>query len=318
MKFVLIGHPCVDEIHSADGTVTKSWGGIMYALATMEYSAQGDDVIYPVFPIGRDEEAAFRDFISQYKHVDASGVYAVDAPTNKMKLVYKSGTEKGQRDEHCECVLPPIDYDVIRPHLREAHLVLINMISGFEITLDTLRKIRAAGRRPRIFIYLDAHAMVLGDLVPNGPRKFKHIPDWKDWVMNVDGIQMNEREVKYFSRSEKSLADFAMTFRNIQAIVITRGEKGTSVFMREALKGVKINDVFTRIDVPPITLGPAQDSTGCGDVFGGAFLVRYGWTRHPVLSTQFGNFAAAAKSLFSGMDNILQLRDHIKQFPFFE
>ncbi|HET7153118.1 MAG TPA: carbohydrate kinase family protein [Candidatus Kapabacteria bacterium] len=318
MKFLLIGHPCVDEIHTASGEVIRSWGGIYYTLAAMEHAARLEDVIVPIFPIGKDEEAAFRDRLSGYKHLDLSALQPVDAPTNKMQLFYKNGSESGQRDEHCACVLPPIDYDMIRLHMRDSHFVFVNMVSGFELTLDTLRKIRSAGRRPHVFIYLDVHAMVLGDLVENGPRKFRQIKEWENWVMNVDGIQMNENEVKYFSRSEKSLVDFAATFHNIQVIVITRGEKGTSIYIRDAIKGVEINEVFSRLDIPPVMLGQSRDSTGCGDVYGGAFIMHYAWTRHAVLAAQFASYVAAAKSMLPGSEEIDKLRDYITQYPIFQ
>src|SRR5579872_7224935 len=98
MKFLLIGHPCVDEIHTPGGEVIKSWGGIYYTLAAMEHSARLEDTIIPIFPIGKDEEAAFRARIASYRHLDFSAIKAVDAPTNKMQLFYKNGTESGMRD----------------------------------------------------------------------------------------------------------------------------------------------------------------------------------------------------------------------------
>lgn len=313
MKFVLTGHPCVDQIRTPQGGTITSWGGSFYTLAAMQHSARIDDRIVPVGPIGAKEELDYRRRIADYTHVDHDGLYPVDAKTNTMELVYKS---TGARDEHCACVLPPLDFETIKPHLAGAHFVVANMISGFEFTLDTLRQIRLAGRRPHIFIYLDVHALVLGDLTAKGPRKFRAVENWRDWVMNVDGLQMNEDEVKYFGGTEKEIADNAAMFRNIQVINITRGANGTTVYARD-VKGEPINSVFSRVDIPPVTLGSAVDTTGCGDVYGGAFVMYYAYTRHAILAAQFASYVAAANSTLAGANQIDRLREFVAQYPVF-
>lgn len=313
MKFVLTGQPCIDDIRSADGGRIRSWGGVFYTLAAMQHCARIDDRIVPVSPIGAADETEFRRRIVDYTHVDHDGIYPVDARTNTLELVYKAN---GTRDEHCACVLPPLEFETIKPHLAGAHFVFVNMVSGHDMTLDTLRQIRLAGRRPHIFIYLDVHALVLGDLVAKGPRKYRSVANWSDWMMNVDGLQMNEDEVKYFGGSEKALADNAAMFRNIQVINITRGAKGTSVYGRDT-NGEPINSVFSRVDIPPVTLGAAVDETGCGDVFGGAFVMYFAYTRHAILAAQFASYVAAANSTLAGANNIDRLREFVGQYPVF-
>lgn len=313
MKFIVTGHPCIDEIHAVDGGTIRSWGGIFYTLAAMQHSARIADRIVPVFPINATDQADFQRRIQSYDHIDHEGMYPVPDATNKLDLVYKS---TGAREEHCANVLPAISFETIRPHMAGAHFVFANMISGFELSLDTLRQIRLAGRRPHVFIYMDVHALTLGPLPAKGPRKFREVNDWADWMMNVDGIQMNEDEVKYFGGSEKALADNAAMFRNIQVINVTRGANGTSVYARDA-KGEAINEVFSRVDIPPVTLGTAVDTTGCGDVFGGAFVMYYAYTRHAILAAQFASYVAAANSTLPGANAIDRLREFVGQYPVF-
>ncbi len=314
MNYLVIGHPCLDEIHTAGGKVVTSWGGIIYAIAALDFASSGTDVIHPVFPICKDDERAFRDFIARFRHVDASGVYPVDGPTNRVRLFYPDGDEHGARQEHCECVLPEIDFERLREPMQENDLVLVNMVSGFELSLDTIRQIYKAGHR-HTPIYLDVHAMALGDLVPDGARRFKRVVDWREWLQCVNFVQLNEREAKYFGRSPKAIADFAAIDRRVEAIIITRGSQGSTILIRDGNDLPAVNDTFSRIDIPPVSLGPALDSTGCGDVFGAAFMASYAWKRNPVIAAQFGNFAGAAKSLASGIDGLETLRTYIQQYP---
>ena len=317
MNFLVIGHPCLDEIHTAEGSIVTSWGGIIYALAALDFAAQESDVIHPVFPIGREDEEAFRNFIARFPHIDAEGVYPVDAPTNRVRLFYPEGDQYGARQEHCACVLPPVDFDALRSPMRENDLVLVNMVSGFEVTLETMQRIYKAGHR-QTPIYLDVHAMTLGELVTDGPRRFRRVVDWRDWMQSSNFVQMNEREAKYFGRSPKAIADFAAFDRRVESIVITRGALGSTILVRDAAPELPVvNDTFSRIDIPPVSLGPALDSTGCGDVFGAAFLASYAWRRNPVIAAQFGNFAGAAKSLIAGIGQLDILRTYIQQYPRF-
>src|SRR5260221_653903 len=115
MKFLVTGHPCIDEIRAADGGSVRSWGGIFYALAAMQHCARIDDRIVPVMPIGTADDGEFRRRMSEYTHIDHAGLYAVPDQTNTLELVYKSN---GTRDEHCACVLPPLAFDTIKPHLN--------------------------------------------------------------------------------------------------------------------------------------------------------------------------------------------------------
>jgi sugar/nucleoside kinase (ribokinase family) len=152
--------------------------------------------------------------------------------------------------------------------------------------------------------------------VPNGARRFKRVPDWRDWMQSVNFVQLNEREAKYFGRSLKALADFAAIDRRVESVIITRGAGGTTILFRDDTPELPaVNDYFVRLDIPPVSLGPVRDSTGCGDVFGAAFLSSYAWRRNPVLAAQFGNFAGAAKSLISGIDQLDILRSYIQQYP---
>ncbi len=313
MKYVVLGHPCLDEVVPLGGAPSASWGGIYFALAAMQHCARVDDTIVPVFPIGVNERGDLLQRLRGYTHVDTAGIYTVDQPTFRVRLEYTSASK---RREISRDMLPAIDVEAVRPHLAGAHFVLVNMVSGNDLTLDQLRQIRLATRRPHVFIYLDVHSLVLGDPPAVGARPFRSVPNWNDWAMNVDGLQMNEEELAYFGGDERTLCDGAMSFRNIQVINITRADRGVSVFARDA-KGDAVNEVFSRIDIPPVTLGPVTDCTGCGDVFGAAFLTYYAYTRHAILAAQFATFVAAANGLQAGSLGIDRLREYVAQYPVF-
>jgi sugar/nucleoside kinase (ribokinase family) len=313
MKYVVLGHPCLDEIVPAKGQPASSWGGIFYALAAMQHCARVDDRVVPVFPVGSAEAGALKTKLRGYTHLDLEGIYSVEQPTFRVRLEYDSPTT---RREISRNMLPPIDFETLRPHLAGAHFLLLNMVSGRDLTLDQLRQIRIATRRPHVFIYMDVHSLVLDDPPAQGPRKFRTVANWNDWLMNVDGLQLNEEELVYFGGDERTLCDSAMSFRNVQMINVTRADRGVSVYARDA-KGEPVNEVFSRIDVPPVTLGTMADCTGCGDVFGAAFLTYYAYTRHSILAAQFGAFVAAANGLTAGAAGVDRLREYVAHYPVF-
>jgi sugar/nucleoside kinase (ribokinase family) len=290
---------CLDVIHHLDGTETKSYGGIYFAVAAMANIALESDVIAPVFGVGEKDFDSVKQLLARYANVDTDGMYSFAEETNQVHLFYG---DKGTRTECSKHIAPPVPFSRIEPYLA-VHGIALNMISGSDVTLDTLDQIRLAVRPKNTPIHLDLHSLTLG-VNSDATRVRRAVSEWRRWCFMINSVQMNEEEAagltieKY---DEESLAKQMLPLM-VNAVCITRGAKGATVFQQE-------HKHLLRKEFPGIATG-STDPTGCGDVFGSAFLYQYCRTKSFDLAAEFANRVAAANSAFAGSHNI----DELSQF----
>src|SRR5579872_1626877 len=179
----IIGQPCIDEIISPSGEMTaQALGGIFYSYAAFERAAResGADVEFlPLTWFSKPDEEIILPFISLLAHFkDLSKLFSTDSLTNRVRLVYSDETH---RTEHCPIILPPMTSEELSwIDLSSLDGIFINMISGFDISLETLQWIRS---QTKAYIHLDIHALVLGELSQSAdsPRQITGRKDWKHW-----------------------------------------------------------------------------------------------------------------------------------------
>jgi sugar/nucleoside kinase (ribokinase family) len=145
--------------------------------------------------------------------------------------------------------------------------ILINMITGFDITIDNLRKIRKDFHG---LIYLDVHMLSRG-LDKDNQRRLRLIPNTMEWISSADIIQVNENEI--YSLTEKKseiLAAKDILSYGLKYLLVTKGELGATVFFYEEgelksyfMSSFKLNSVR---------------KIGSGDIFGATFF--YFYLRH--------------------------------------
>jgi len=114
---------------------------------------------------------------------------------------------------------------------------------------------------------------------------------------------LNEEEIAGLSRdtmTEQQTVGHLLTL-GVRGVVVTRGERGASVFTNEKKKVV-------RQDIPGIRVDRAVDATGCGDVFGAVFLKQYLRTKDMHAAAVTANGAAATKARLAGVDRITDLK----------
>ena len=298
MKILVIGHLCLDVIHPFEKEEVQGYGGIYYTVGTLAALAGEQDTIFPVFGVGKREYPQLMQNLSRYPRVDTSGIFAFDGPTNRVHLYYKS------TDSRVECskdIAPPIPFERIRRFLA-VDGILVNMISGFDITLETIDQIRMAVRSQDIPIHLDLHSATLG--INDQHERFRRpVDEWRRWGFMVDVVQMNEEEIAGLTAEhlpEQQAVGHLLTL-SIRGVLITRGGRGATVYYNEQKH-------VTRKDVEGIPLSRLQDATGCGDVFGAAFHWHYVRTRDLLASAQAANRVAAAKAAMAGSDRLGALK----------
>jgi sugar/nucleoside kinase (ribokinase family) len=285
MKFLVVGHLCLDVIHPIDGPEVESYGGIYYSLGTLGALLDKSDKVVPVFGVNRDDYQALMDHLSQFPNVDTSGIFKFDEPTNRVHLYYR---DFQARTECSSDIAKPIPFEKIRPHLS-VDGILVNMISGSDIEIQTLDLMRMAVRSENTSVHFDYHSLTLA--INEKRERFRRpVQDWRRWAFMIDTVQLNEEELAGLAveqLTEQQTVGHLLTL-SMKGVVVTRGERGTSLFYNE-------HKHVVRKDIAGINVGSAQDTTGCGDVFGAAFFYHYVRTRDMLASAEFANRIAASK-----------------------
>ena len=303
MTITVIGHLCIDEIHlpeneGGNGAQEKLFGGIFYSLATLANLVGPGDRIQPVLGVGEQEYESFKKSLESLPGVDTKGIYKFKGSSNHVHLFYKAG--KNNRIECSNHIAEPIPFSRIKQFL-DADGILINMVSGFDITLETLDSVRMAVRDARTPIHFDFHSLTLG-IDPENKRFRRPVTDWRRWCFMLNSVQMSEHEALGLTAEhfdEQTLVNHLMPLM-VNALVITRGERGVSAILQE-------NKKLTRHDFPAVSSGPTIDPTGCGDVFGAAFLYHYILRKNYRNAAEFANRVAGVKSTFKGTDGLSAL-----------
>lgn len=300
MHITVIGHICNDVIHNPDGEEVKGYGGIYYSLVSLANLLDENVIIYPVFGIGSKDYNNLIEDLSKYKNIDTSGIYKTEGQTNTVHLYY-------QNDSHrIECSLDiakPIPFKKIKPYL-DVNMLLINMISGFDITLETLDEIRIAVRDEGTPIYLDLHSLTLG-ISEDGKRFRRPVSDWRRWLFMLHAVQMNEEEaagLSIESKDEEYLIK-QITSLDTNNVIITRGANGCTLY-KDVHK--KIHKYEYKIENNIKTV----DTTGCGDVFAAAYCAKYLYVKDVEQSVEYANRVASFKATLSSSGELKKLSEY--------
>ncbi len=291
MNILVIGHPCFDSIQKPDGNETHSYGGIYYSVATLASLAGDRTRILPVFPLGHREYDRYVQDLSKYPTIDTAGVYPHDGPSNEVRLVY---SDTNRRVECSRNIFPSTPFSKIHPFLSRVDGILVNMISGFDIELETLDHIRMNVRDRNIPIHLDLHSLTLG-IDENHQRFRRPLSVWRRWCFMVETIQMNEEEAAGLTPDHLDEMNLTLQLLALggRSFIVTRAERGATVYHQEH-KHVK------RHDLPRPSVSKVVDPTGSGDVFGAAFIYRYFQARDALEAAAFANEVAGLSVEFAG------------------
>jgi sugar/nucleoside kinase (ribokinase family) len=283
MKFLVVGHFCFDVLHPGDGTEVERYGGIYNAVAALATLVEQSDAVSPVFGVNRGDYQRVVEHLHEIPNVDTSGIFKFEEPTNRVHVYLN-------KQEQVVCskdIARPIPYEKIRRHLS-VDGVLVNMVSGFDITLETLDHIRLAIRSHNIPLHFDYHNLTLG--VNEHHERFRRpLDDWRRWAFMDDTVQLNEEEIGGLTverSSEKQTVGHLLTL-GVKGVVVTRGEGGATLYYDEHKKVI-------RKDVDGIKSESSGSHSGSGDMFGAAFLFKYLKGKDLQAAAEFANGFAAA------------------------
>ena len=231
----------------------------------------------PILKVGSDLAESARQFVANLDRAapDAAPI-EVPYPNNRVEIHYQSD------ERRCEMLsggVPKWSWLGLKPLLNNLDALYINLISGFELDLETAQLIRQNFRGP---IYCDIHSLLLA-VQPNGLRTLQPLPNAAAWCRCFDIIQVNEDEMSMMASDPMALAATAFA-EGVSFVAITLGSRGVVYFAAPGFD--RISDLrghslsappgairTARVPAKPARHGPG-DPTGCGDVWGATYFSR--------------------------------------------
>lgn len=279
----VVGTLVWDTIHAREGrsVPVEEWGGLAYALSALVAALPDDWEVVPLVKIGSDLSESARHFLNELPRVDTqTGVRTVPEPNNRVDLRY---IDRDRRTERLQGGVPSWAWAELTPPVRSCDALYVNFISGFELTLDTARALRASFAGP---IYADLHSLFMG-VAHGGYRVPQELPSWGGWLRCFDAVQMNEPEFDLLGRATGDPWRLAseVVGSDLKLITVTLGGRGAAWIAGPGFE----HDPFTwpaarramgvagasRSGRAERSDGEVEgDPTGCGDVWGATFFAR--------------------------------------------
>ena len=189
----------MDFIHRSAETTQKQFGGILYSLVSLAAISKGKATVYPVMNLGEDEYDNVTQFLNTIGNIDLTYINKTSHRTRVVNLFYKDkdsilnvSTKKTyDREENSTEPTMPVEYEQVKSLLPQLNGILVNLVSGVDIELESFKKIR---NNFSGYIHMDLHNLVM-QTFPDGTRKQMPVKDWQSWVSLPDTLQMNESEL---------------------------------------------------------------------------------------------------------------------------
>ena len=269
-----------DVIHGRDprDLPVEEWGGITYALGALDAALPDDWEIVPVMKIGHDLTRRAQEFLHGLRRIapDAALV-EVPFPNNRVELRYFSAE---RRSEVLTGGVPTWSWAALKPLITNLDALYVNLISGFELDLETAQLLRQHFRGP---IYCDLHSLVLA-VQADGLRTPRPLPNVAEWCRCFDLLQVNEDELALMAPDSLALAATAMA-AGVAVLNVTLGPRGAAYFAAPGFErlddlrrahplGGAVGAISTALVPAAEVPGGAVDPTGCGDVWGATYFSR--------------------------------------------
>jgi len=280
----------------------ESYGGLLYSVLPLAYIAPSGTVCSPICNVGQDVERTVLELLEGRPSLCLDGVRVVPEQNTHCMIRYDRA---GDKEETLLGGVPPLTFERFMPFLG-CDAVCINFISGLELSLDTLKRVR---RSTNALMATDVHSLTLG--MDARRRRFFRVPDrWEEWLAQMDIVQMNEREAGLLAGTESIDDGVLLAFSEHvlslgpSIVVVTLGERGS-------IAAYVDGDVcFLRS--PSRAPGPVLDQTGCGDAFLSGFIVAYLCTQDLAQSSHFANRVAGANCCLQGIEQIHRIGDLVR------
>lgn len=289
-----------DTIEHADGRRETGLGGVAFTAAALAHLAAGKVRTWLFARVAADLRPRLERALAGAPGLSFDGL--LEAPSKGYRCHIRYAAD-GSKTEVLSGAVPPLTAADLATWLPRLRGLLVNFITGFELSLDELRRIRAALRGP---LLMDVHSLTLGR-DSDGRRYPRPLENWQEWIAQADVVQLNEAEATCLGGPADAalLADWAASLLDLgpQVAVITRGDEG-SVASYRAADG-SVHCLSSPAQQPPVDA--VIDPTGCGDVFlaGLGFGLLSG--ADPPAAVALATRAAARNCILTGIDDLDRL-----------
>jgi hypothetical protein len=273
----VIGSFVWDVIHGRDprDAPVEEWGGITYALSALDAALPDGWEFVPLIKVGADLAEEARRWLRSMRRL-APDARPIEVPqaNNRVELRYFSAE---RRSEVLTGGVPPWHWLGLKPLLADLDALYVNLISGFELDLETAQLIRQHFQGP---IYCDLHSLVLA-VQPDGLRTPQPLPNAGEWCRCFDLVQVNEDELALMAPDPMALAATALA-AGVRCLTVTMGPRGVVYFAAPGFERLAdlcapapaFGPVRTALVPAVLPRDAAGDPTGCGDVWGATYFSR--------------------------------------------
>jgi sugar/nucleoside kinase (ribokinase family) len=292
MNFLVIGHSVVDKIQQGDVLQVKP-GGIFYTAVSLYNFLEKSDKLFLCTTV---DKSNYNSFSFIYNKVEQEFIKNSEM-IPVVNLIIKNS---GERVEIYENFSESIELDF--SDLNRFSGILINMITGFDISIEQMQKIR---KNFNGLIYFDVHTLSRG-VAEGFERVFRPIPEFCKWAKCIDILQANFSELKTLSskKSEQGIVNELLNF-GVKQVVITKSSEGSILYYNENgnLRTIAQNALQTS----------AVNKVGCGDVFGAVYFYNYIRNKSVNDALLCANTAAGISTRYSEVKDFLNLKDDVRK-----
>jgi sugar/nucleoside kinase (ribokinase family) len=240
--------------------------------------------------------------------VDPSGLIADAGGTNVSHLDYSQGPD---RVEWVDFRVPPLVPKDLAG-IEGAHAILLNMISGRDLTPATVRVFRECSTA--LFL-LDVQALVRS---AERPRRTRPVSGWQEWCPLFDVVRGNEVEIAHFCDSAGDLDAALQRILDAGAgeVLATRGALGSvrATLERKRLDGARSHNGRPREgrlhieEIPAVRCERPLDPTGCGDAYLAGVCAARLLGLEPDVAPHLGSYVASRVVGLRGLTELGALR----------
>ena len=288
MNFLVIGHSVVDEIFEKQSHKIKP-GGIYYTVISLLSLVESKDKIFLCTNIAEGNSKLFG---FAYEQVENKFIRKVKSIPFVKLVISENGERKETYTELAEnLILPKEDLDLFDG-------ILINMITGYDVSLNELNELR---KNFDGLIYFDVHTLSRG-VDKNLERNFRRIKNFNLWAECIDILQANESELQTLSDKGKEIeiVEELLSYR-IKQVLITRSDRGATVYFLDNKSVVRIDEIALKVK--------SMNKVGCGDVFGAVYFYNYIKNKNVKLALEKANLYAGIATTYNNEKDFLNLKN---------
>jgi sugar/nucleoside kinase (ribokinase family) len=305
----VVGTVNLDSIVTADGARYESLGGILYNCVVLGHLLEGTGIrVRLCARLGAEHREEAARLLADVPAVDPSGLIADTGGTNVSHLDYSQGPE---RVEWVESRVPPLVPKDLAG-IESARAILVNMISGRDLTPATVRVFRECSSA--LFL-LDVQALVRSE---DKPRRTRAVVGWQEWCPLFDVVRGNTLEIKYLCDSPDSFSEALRRILEAGAgeVLATRGAAGSlrATLEEERVDGERSQggrqrDGRLRIEeIPAVRCKRPLDPTGCGDAYLAGVCAARVLGLAPDVAPHLGSYVASRVVALRGLAELAALR----------